>query len=286
LGAVRFLPLILNPLLALSVFFLSLEVLGDGRTAVWAVFFTVCGSSISVGMFSYFLTNMLGLSLAFASLGLLFRSLRSGSRSCLVFSSLLGGLLVFTHPWTFNQFSVGAVLTMIVLWYYYCKGEVGYERFWFMTFYVAFLGLSEAVKVLVFRGVGGVSATATVATGLTSFSRFWYDLVRSFIVLYDGLMSDPVMIALAIVGVLIIGLREVSDLYLWIFMAVTSMVFLVGGEVVKSRLFYNIPIGLLASLGFIALMGNCDSEELRRSFSYFIVLFMIVYLFRALANLI
>jgi hypothetical protein len=110
LTAVRFFPVILIPLLSLSVFFLALEVLGDDSGASLAAFFTVCGYTVSVGMFSYYLANMLGLSLAFTSLALLFMALRGGYRLSLLFASLFGGLIVFTHPWTFDQYFFTSVL--------------------------------------------------------------------------------------------------------------------------------------------------------------------------------
>jgi hypothetical protein len=66
--AVKFLPVLLNPLIVISTFFLALEVFRDEWMAGWASFFSVCGFHVTVGMYSYFLANMLGLALVFFSL--------------------------------------------------------------------------------------------------------------------------------------------------------------------------------------------------------------------------
>lgn len=111
--AVRFLPLILNPLILISVFFLAFKTTRDLRLSNWAAFFTACGYHVTVGMYSYLLTNMLALSLIWLSLGFQFRSLRRGCDTSLALASILGVLLVFTHPWTSNQYGVTTILTLI-----------------------------------------------------------------------------------------------------------------------------------------------------------------------------
>jgi len=81
-----------------AVFFRAFQAFGDWWLSSWAAFFTACGYQITVGVYSYFLTNILGLCLTFLSLGFLFRSLRRGCKISLALASILGVLLVFTHP--------------------------------------------------------------------------------------------------------------------------------------------------------------------------------------------
>jgi len=69
-------------------------------------------------------------------------------------------------------------------------------------------------------------------------------------------------------------------------MVATSALFLISEGVVKSRLYYNIPIGVLAALGYVTILNVISSDELKLSFSSFIFLSMVVYLFRSLANII
>ena len=284
--AVRFLPVLLNPLLAVSAFFLALEVFGDGWTSVWASFFTVCGFTITVGMYSYFLTNMLGLCLIFLSLGFLFRAMRRSCLMSLATASLLGGLRVFTHPWTFAQYYASAVLTAGAVWYEARKRGGSYGKVRAMLFYLVSLGLAEFLKVLVFRGVGGVTVSSTAVRSISGLPGFWYSSIFSFRLLYGGFMSNLVLLGLAIVGVYLMGRRDVPEVYLRVFMLATSLLFLVGDETIKSRLLYNVPVGMFAAYGFISFLRRRDAHDFKHAFIGFVVLSVVVYLFRSLANLI
>jgi len=285
-NAVRFLPILLNPLMALSAFFLAWEVLGDSWAGAWTAFFTICGFQITVGMYSYFLTNMLGLCLVYSSLGFLFRSIRQDSRMCLVIASLLGGLLAFTHPWTFVQFFVAAVLTAIFIGYNIRSKGGDTRSFIAMSVYVVSIGLADLFKVLFIHGVGVVSASSMAISGVSGLLGFWDSSIYLFRHLYGGLMSSPVPIGLAIVGVLLLRLKNISDLYLWIHMAISCLVFIFSDGIIKSRLLYNIPIGLFAALGFTELLKKKFMNNFKRTFVAFVMLEFIVYLFRSLANLV
>lgn len=154
-----------------------------------------------------------------------------------------------------------------------------------MFSYVVALGFADVLKTLVFGGLGGVAASTSFFSRLTSVSKFWSSLEFCFRIQYNGLMSVLVLFGLAIGGVLSLRLRNTRELYLWIFMAATSLVFLFGDEVIKSRLLYNVPIGLFAALG-LSLMSSSDWSRESLVLNLFIALNMIVSLFRGLANLI
>ncbi len=55
--------------------------------------------------------------MAFVSLGFFFRALKRRSRVDLIAASIMGGLLVFTHPWTFDQFFSATVVLAGLVWY-------------------------------------------------------------------------------------------------------------------------------------------------------------------------
>jgi hypothetical protein len=59
-----------------------------------------------------------------------------------------------------------------------------------------------------------------------------------------------------------------------------------GNEMMKSRLFYNISLGIFAASGLLTFYRWEKSDSLKWAASSFFILNMIVYLFRSLANLI
>ncbi|MDP6457764.1 MAG: hypothetical protein QGF78_00295 [Candidatus Bathyarchaeota archaeon] len=283
--AVKFLPVLLNPLLVLSVFFVALEVFRDDGVALWAAFFTLFGVQVTVGMYSYFLTNMLGLSMVLFSLGLLFRALRCGGRLSLVLSCLVGALLVFTHPWSFDQYFVAAVLAAGFVWF-----DVGWERFfsdsWMVVVYLVSLGFSEVLKMLVVPGGGGVSAVSTAIGGVSGLSSFWVDSIFSFRLLYGGTISCVVLLGLSVVGVYLMKGGGFAGRFFMVLPAVSSLLFLIGDEVIKTRLIYNLPLGLYAALGFHLFFRGKRIDGYLAGLATFIVLAILVYSFRSLANLV
>lgn len=236
-------------------------------------------------MSAYFLTNVLALVFVFSSLGFLLRGVRVGKRVNLVFAIFSGALLVFTHPWVFDQFYVSFLFTSILLIYFWRKRGYRADQMSDFFVYTIALGVFDVLKVLLFRGVGGVAASSTIITGLTSIGSFWVDTVVSLSISFGGLYSNLVLLGLAIFGVLLLRFRSFFEFYLGVFLGLSSLGFIIGDAMIKSRLLYNFPIGYLAALGFNAVITRKD-KTFRRVFTFFVVSSMMVYLFRSLANLV
>jgi hypothetical protein len=285
-SAVKYLPVILNPLLAISIYFLARELFMDNWIASWSSFFTVCGIQVAVGMFSFFLTNMLALSIVFLSLGFLFRAIRCRCFFSLIIASLIGILIVFTHPWTFDQYFATIFLTAFFILYDDRKEDKGYDRFKMMLFYLFFLALSEIVKIKVFQGYGGVSASSRAIGELVYISRFWSSTIFSFRRMYCGLESNVILLILSIVGIFIFGQIFTPKVCLIIILIVSFLPYLLNNEIIKSRLIYNIPIGLYTAYSFVWLNNQIKIGDFKLYLNLYILFNMIVYLFRSLANII
>jgi len=283
--AVRYVPVLLNPLLVVSVYLFVVEVLGDRLVAGWAAFFTVVGWQVSVNMYSYFLTNMLGLSLALLSLRSFFRVLRLGDRRHLIVASVFGGLLVFTHSWTLVQYFASVALTAVVLWFSTWRRGDDFRDWRVFAFYLGFVGLMEVLKVVVFGATGGFVATSIAVQRASGLFKFWYGNIFGFRLLYGGLMSGVVLLGLALLGVLLLGRGQVSRFFLFLFMFASSLVFLVGNETIKTRLLFNLPVGLYAAVGFYWLQGRWSVAWSKRVFVLYVVLSFCVFLLGSLANL-
>ncbi|MFX0207960.1 MAG: hypothetical protein ACFFDT_18385, partial [Candidatus Hodarchaeota archaeon] len=285
-SAVKYLPIILNPLLAVSIYFLARELFLDSWIASWASFFTVCGIQIAVGMFSFFLTNMLALTIVFLSLGFLFRAIRCKCLYSLIIASLIGILIVFTHPWTFDQYFATIFLTAFFILYDDRKKEKRYNRFKMILIYISSLGFSEFLKSIVFHGSGGVSASSLAIGSLIQVSRFWSSSIFFFRRIYCGLESNVIILIISIIGILIV--RQISNLKGWLIhiLIVSSLLFLLNDAMIKSRLIYNTPMGLYMAYGFVWLNKQSKIDDFKLYWNLFIIFTMIVYLFRSLANII
>jgi len=281
LDAIKYLPVLLNPLLVLSVYFMVSQATGDGEWAGLASLFTASGFNITVGMYAYFLTNMLGLIFLFSSIGFLFKTFQTGKKVYFVSASGLGSLLVFTHPWTFIQYYAAIVLFLI---YIYCRENRFSESIIVLT-YLGLLGLVDVLK----GALGGLEAygaiTSTVPK-LVGVGEFWVNNIFAFRQMYGGLLSNTVLLGFAIFGVYLLNRRKSYHLFLTLLLLVSLMFYLMVNGGAQTKLLYNIPFSVLASLGILFLVRGAAFD---RSKKMIVLLFtynyMMVYLLRSLANM-
>lgn len=286
LKAIRLLPILLNPLLCASVFILTREATRDSSAATYAAFFTASGFTLSVGMYAYFLADMLMLSFIFLSLAALVKALRERSKPYLVVAIVLGSLFVFTHPWTFDQYMAAVGGVTILTFIYLRHGERSYEARWLIS-YCLIVASSDVLKFLILRGsFEGVAALGFLSSSLTTPSTFWLDLLNSSRFYVGGYLTNMPLLTLAAIGLYRARERNVSNLILWALTGATSVVYLVGDIVIKSRLLYNIPAGVLAAYG-VSYIDELDVDRrLKMVLKVTIVVTLLSYLFRDLANLV
>jgi hypothetical protein len=283
---VKYFPILLNPLLTISVFFITYQIYRDEKHASWAAFFTASGYQVTINMYSFFLTNMLGLVLAFFSLGFLFRTLREDDISSLLVASLLGTLLVFTHPWTLSQyFASVTALTGFIFYRYRTEGKE-YKLLKPLIIYLGILVIAEIAKSIFLKGFGGMAAISLSFEGLEGFFEFWSHNIFSIQFLYGGLHSNLILILLAIAGAFLLDYENIYERYFTILIALTSTVFLIGTEMIKSRLLFNLPIGIFAALGFLHVLHRIENKKMKQVLTLFIVSTMCVYLFQSLAKIV
>jgi len=140
---------------------------------------------------------------------------------------------------------------------------------------------AEMVKVLFFGGVGGAVATSTAVRHLTELAGFWASSLFGFHYLYGGYMSHCLLFILAFIGVLIIRADDESKHYLLSLLFFSSLVFFLSDETTKSRLLYNIPLGLFSSVALALL-----NRRYGISVSFFVFFNSLFYLFMSLNNLV
>ncbi|MBS7619374.1 hypothetical protein KEJ21_01850 [Candidatus Bathyarchaeota archaeon] len=280
---IKFMPLILNPLLVVSEFFFVLEFLNNRWAASWSAFFTVSGFQVTVGMFAYYLTNMAGLVLLFSSLGFLLKAVKEGNKILLILACVFGGSLVFMHPWTFDQYFASLLLVGFTVAVSLCRLKIYLRReAKYLLILLASMSASEAVKFIFFQGSSGVSALTTPASGIIGLGVEWYSLEYCFRILYGGLMSNIFLILLIVLGIFTLERESFQGKTIWTVLFLTSLVFVFVDGSLKSRLVYNIPAGLLAALGYEYTLKLPVIRDMKPLYTNFIVISQLLYLFRSL----
>ncbi|MCZ2809684.1 MAG: hypothetical protein O2V44_10050, partial [Candidatus Bathyarchaeota archaeon] len=181
LDAIKYLPVLLNPLLVISVYFMVSQATGDQEWAGLTSLITASGFKITVGMYAYFLTNILGLIFIFSALGFLFKTLRTRQKIYFASASGLGSLAVFTHPWTFAQYYAA---TALFLFYIYFREKRSSESLIVLT-YLVITGLVDVLKGVI-GGLGAYGVITSIVPGLVWVGEFWGNNIFAFRQMYGG----------------------------------------------------------------------------------------------------
>jgi hypothetical protein len=281
--AVSLFPIIVIPLLVLSIFFLSREMTGDSECALWASFFTVAGFQTVAGLYGFLLADMLGLAFAFITLTFFFKWVDSMNWRYLVGAIFFGVTLLFTHPWTFDQYIPVLALATIPL---LLRSEEKRTKFLLGALVIVIalgFGTAEILQSNILGGIGVLRALKTL-NGVANFDAFLSGIVGS-IFYFSGILANVVLLSIVVFGLVKHELKGTSRLYLIIFSLATSLIFLVVDVNTKSRILFNIPFGLFAGMGMIEYK-NIKDERLNKIVPIFVILLLLAYQLRSLANLI
>jgi len=282
LDAIKYLPVLLNPLLVLSVYFMVSQATGDQEWAGLASMFTASEFKITVGMYTYFLTNMLGLILVFSALSFLFKTIQTGNKVYFALASGLSSLLVFTHPWTFAQYYAAIVLFLVYIYFL----EKRYKESVFVFAFLGFTGFVDVIK----GAIGGMEAYSAITSTVPRLIRivdFWSNNIFAFRQMYGGLLSNTVLLGLTVFGVYLLNRKKRYDLFLMLLLLVSLAYYLMVSGSEQTKLLYNIPFSVLSSLAILFLLRNTSLDRRKRMVAIlFTITYMIVYLLRSLANLV
>jgi hypothetical protein len=270
-------------MLVCSTYYLAEAALKDKALSAWTAFFTATGYKVTVGLYSYFLSDILGLILIQFSLAFLFLSIEKNSKKTLYISSLFGILCLFTHPWTFNQYISGIVLLLVILIYRTNKKiELGYKiNHYFIYLIILFIG--EIVKFFILKGPSHMNVILDNISIYSELSKFWYESIFSFRLLYGGYLSHLLLLCLGLIGILYLDETKHEQFYFILSILLTLIVFIFTNETIKSRLIYNIPIEIISSLSLQILTKYVKNKHI---FNLFIMSYSLLYLFRSLAHLV
>jgi hypothetical protein len=145
--------------------------------------------------------------------------------------------------------------------------------------------------VLKNQAAGGLSLGADVATktsiaGVPQLLIFWPSLVEALMITYDGLLGQPVYFALALLSLTTLRLRDNFQGLLVCWVATSSVPFAFLNSFHMSRIIYDLPIAILASIGLLPLLSSVGKGELRPTLLLAVaVLFSANYALRAVIQL-
>lgn len=259
LTIVQFFPLILGPVLALSVYFFMREVNDPWYVPSVAAFLSVCSFHISVGMYGFFLSNWMALIELYLFMGFYFGSLRKKSYLRLAAALLLSISLLFTHSWTWGM-AIG-ILFVYLLFTIISKRKKRSESKFEIRILIILILVNVLVCIVRNYTLGWAAGdfetlkTAEKTVSASALGFFCDDLLYTFLHTMYGFFVNPLALLLAVLGGLIIAFDDTPvNRYLTSWLVASSLFFVLGsGSMIKSRILLNIPLPVFESLGLIGI---------------------------------
>ena len=255
---VEHVPLILGPMLVLAVFFLTRELTLNDKQALLASFLTSVSFQIIIGIYAGFYANWLALIIGYLSFAFLVRSLRNSNDklSAGIFLVLLiACLFAHVHTWSVMVVVMSVFMIITMKLKHYCK-----KRIVLLLILLSSSVMLDIVKTTVIGSTTGIEkdlefAKATGA-GVEQFGIRWSNLIRSVYSFLGGQFSNFIIYSLGVYWLLQSKPRDISSIFIMIFLSIGLLAFLIGDYRVQARIFYDIPFQIPAAIALSSLWSS------------------------------
>jgi hypothetical protein len=285
----KFLPVMLGPFLVLTVYFLTHTAYGENRKLpILASILTAASHQVVIGFYAAFYANWLALITAFISIMFLLRSLHgNGSSISLVLFTIFTILTLFFHSFTWSYFI--AVVVLFLTW-----SAISYKRAKRSLHIIIILVLitsgiiaTEFIRSY-YTGTHDIFtkdlSNPVTETGLGEYIKRWTNLNTTFRVYLGGFLTNFAILLLLFLWTIKANYNSNSDRIFLSMIFVSLLPILFGDFVVQSRILYNIPFQIPASLMMYRIYKNYHMP-FGKILLFTIILMQFNYALRAMANM-
>ena len=255
---VEFSPVLLGLLLVIATYFFARQVGFNRFYASLTMLFSAFSYHVTVGMYGALLANWLGLVFLYFFEGFIFLGLKKNSWRFCVMALVFQSLLLFSHANTWDM-SMGilSVFFLVVFLEWLVKHKNSCKPL--MLFVIIIVGVSLNVLRNLALGVGpGTVEAIGVAKSSVSWvnvENLWQTLILS-LGSYMGIsFMNPISLFLAGLGGLAVAFdtRLVSRFFT-VCLTTSSIPFILGNQVVQTRILYNLPVHVFSIFGLLVLL--------------------------------
>ncbi|CAN5834022.1 hypothetical protein BH23THE1_BH23THE1_24860 [soil metagenome] len=252
-SVIEYFPLILLPLFILAVYFLTKELLSNDTTALFAAFLSGVSFHLLIGTYAALFANWLALIVGYFAITLFLKYLRGSNQLFGLFFFISLIVLLFTHVYTWVVITV--VLTIFGI-YSLKVCNTNRKRLFFLLLTIAISFVMEVVRLNNMDTSGSIPHVNLISPRLSfelSYQR-WENLTFATLIYVGGIFSNFIIYVLAIYWALRSNLKEPGTVFLFIFLSIGIIPIFIGDEVLKARLFYNIPFQIPAAVALTYMM--------------------------------
>ncbi|WP_148680970.1 hypothetical protein [Candidatus Nitrososphaera gargensis] len=275
----EYLPLLLGPLLVLTTYLLTRELTMNDKTSLLAAFLTSVSYHVLIGVYAGFYSNWISLICGYLAFFFLLRFLRQSGAVNLSLYGILMILTLFSHVYTWSILAIvmGVFLAIcITRWNIHIetvhnqnqgsKSSIIKKNAMAILIVLLCTVAIDIGRVALTGSSGGIERDLELGSKLAGIEQFalrWNNLTYGTTVYVGGLFANFLILGLGIYWLFTSKLKERENIALVIFLSIGILPFLFGDWVIQTRVFYNIPFQIPASIALLTIIKQTDSGLLR-----------------------
>ena len=250
-------PIILAPALVLVTFFLTRELTSNDTTSLFASFLTAVSFQTLIGIYSGIYANWFALIIGYLSLVFFIRFLKVANKLNLLVYSVLMILLVFSHTNTWTIFAMFEGLFLAIMYkmnHYHRKNII------FLLIVVLSSVAIDVARSSFAGSSGGIASDIDLAQGAGTgqLASLWSNLADTTNGYAGGQLSIFIIFTLGLYWLFRSDSRQISSIFILVFLALAVVPLLVGDGVIQSRVLYDIPFQIPAAIGLTYLWRHTN----------------------------
>ncbi len=257
---IEYLPMVLAPILTLSVYIFARYGQGSASFAALAGLFTPVSFYTTVGLWGGYYANWLALIMVYLFMTCLLIFSRSASAVKYGAMYILSVALFLTHPYTWVMIVMVSLVFAISLWRE-TKSLVHVKS---VIPIIATGIVLDIVKSWAF-------ATQSVAAGWpysvagvsASLLAFWNNLVEALLFTHGGLLASWLVLGMGLVAVFALRFKDWFERLLLLWVAIASIPFPALDSYLQARIVYDPPIPVLLSLAVLFYLPQIGNRNIR-----------------------
>ena len=257
---IEYLPLVLAPMLTLSVYIFARYGQGNASFAALAGLFTPVSFYTTVGLWGGYYANWLALIMVYLFMTCLLIFSRSPSAVNYCAMYILSVTLFLTHPYTWVMIVMVSLVFAISLW----KETKSLVHVKSVIPIIATGIVIDIVKSFVFA-TQSVAAwwPYSVVGGAASLLAFWNNLVEALLYTHGGLLASWLVLGMGLLAVFALRFKDWFDRLLLLWVAIGSIPFPALDSYLQARILYDLPIPVLLSLAVLFYLPQTGNRNMR-----------------------
>ncbi|TVP41683.1 hypothetical protein [Candidatus Nitrosocosmicus arcticus] len=279
-SVIEYFPMVLIPLFVLTVFFLTKELFSNDTAALFSAFLSGASFHLLVGMYAGLYANWLALIVGYVAITLFFKYLKGSAQRFGIFFFISMIVLLFTHVYTWAIISVVLVILIV---YSLKVGNNSRKQLFFLLSAIAVSLVLDIIRIY-FAGTssGGTQQMINIfnyGLSLDDYYQRWENLSFSTQIYVGGIFSNFIIYILVIYWALRSNIKEPRNVFFFIFFSLGLIPIFIGDEVLKARLFYDIPFQIPAAIALTQMMKTYNGKMIAFSLCMWILFICVRTLF-------